>query len=408
MSEKLEIFKKGIFDNRIVGEQEHSYYPQTTSFGYNDDIEITINQQDLFIDFHNAYLYLECELKVIDGAGDPQTNGVCSLTNNAGAYLFDTISYELNGREIEKVRDPGTTSSLRGLLCYSSAETLTLQNAGWIADGSDSFPTYNDADKKFSLRVPLNFLFSVFHDYQRIITGKHKIRLVRARNDTNCYISTGTSTATIDIRRIELKVKHIQPNDMIKLHLLQEINRNKIIQIPFRKWEFYELPSLRVSNKDLWNVKTSTNLERPRFVIVAFQTNRKDNSKATVAQFDHLNLINIRLWLNSEVYPFESQNFDFSKSQYTEAYQSYCDFQKNFYGKSTSCPLINYSGFREKAIFVIDCSRQNEAIKSSTVDVKLEFESKEQFPNNTRCYCIIIHDKLIEYEGLTGLVRELQ
>jgi len=42
--------------------------------------------------------------------------------------------------------------------------------------------------------------------------------------------------------------------------------------------------------------------------------------------------------------------------------------------------------------FVIDCSWQNESIKSGTVDVRLDFECKENVPANTTAYCLIIHD----------------
>ena len=55
------------------------------------------------------------------------------------------------------------------------------------------------------------------------------------------------------------------------------MGENNPIIIPFRKWELYELPSLRPSNREIWSTKTLTNLEKPRFVIVAFQVNRKNN-----------------------------------------------------------------------------------------------------------------------------------
>lgn len=405
MSDKLNVFHKAAFDENIIKEQEHTYYTQTQSFGYNDEIEIIINQQDILIEFSTGYLYLECALKPKD-EGDPP-KGKCTLTNNAGAYLFETITYELNGKEIDKVRDPGTVSTIRALLCYSPHESVSLGGAGWIPTLDNAgISTYNAADKTFSLRIPLGHLFSVFHDYRKIIMGKHKFRLVRARNDNNCYKSSGTSTASIDIQKIELKVKHIQPSDAYKLNLLERINSNKSIQIPFRQWEFHELPTLKTASKDIWSVKTTSNLTRPRFVCVCFQTGRKDNRLRDISHFDNINITNIRLWLNSEVYPFENQHFDFTKNKYTEAFQLYTDFQKLFYGRNISFPMFNYATFVKYPIFVIDSSRQEDT-KLSTVDVKLEFESSSNFPDDTRCYCIIINDKIIEYNPLTTLVREL-
>ncbi|KYN00582.1 hypothetical protein ALC62_08641 [Cyphomyrmex costatus] len=56
---------------------------------------------------------------------------------------------------------------------------------------------------------------------------------------------------------------------------------------------------------------------------------------------------------------------------------------------------------------IIDCSRQNESIKSGTVDVRLEFEFKEKVPANTTAYCLIIHDRVIEYSPMSTVVRKI-
>ncbi|KYN35075.1 hypothetical protein ALC56_10595 [Trachymyrmex septentrionalis] len=56
---------------------------------------------------------------------------------------------------------------------------------------------------------------------------------------------------------------------------------------------------------------------------------------------------------------------------------------------------------------VIDCSRQNESIKSATVDIRIEFECKENIPLNTTAYCLIIHDKMIEYNPLINVIRKI-
>ncbi|KAJ8981580.1 hypothetical protein NQ317_002608 [Molorchus minor] len=65
--------------------------------------------------------------------------------------------------------------------------------------------------------------------------------------------------------------------------------------------------------------------------------------------------------------------------------------------------MLNYEDFSSRALFVIDCSKKKDAIKSSTVDVKLEIESRNSFPPNTKAYCIIIHDRVMEYLALSGV-----
>ncbi len=404
VSEKLQIFHPVNVDESISREEWHTYHPFTKSFNYSDVIEIVINQQDVFMDISQAELYIEANFKeenTVTGAGGG-TTGTCSLTNNVGAFLFETVAYELNGKEIEKVRDPGLTSTVKSLLCFNEQESKALDIAGW----STPLKTLNETTKDFNLLIPLNFLLGVFADYTSAVMGKQKLKLVRARNDDNCYVNlTGNKKATITISTIELRVKHIYPNDVLKLQLLEEISKNKPIFFGFRDWEIHELPAMRNTKKDVWTVKSMS--EKARYVIVFFQTDRKDNYQKDVTYFDNVNITDIKLYLNSEVYPYESLNLNFDNRQYTEVYRMYTEFQKSYMGKTYAEPLLDFTSFANRCMFVIDCSKQNEALKSSTIDVKLEIQSSENFPKDTRAYCIIVHDRVLEYLPLSGIVRSL-
>lgn len=129
---------------------------------------------------------------------------------------------------------------------------------------------------------------------------------MRVCNAVCCYTNTtkdGTKTASLTIDRIEWHVPHVVVNDEIRLKLLKTLNGNKSIYLPFRRWELFELLSLRKTKTDIWPVKTSTNLEKPRYVIVAFQTNRKDNLNADASKFDHSSITNLKLHLNADSFP---------------------------------------------------------------------------------------------------------
>ncbi|MGP1958577.1 MAG: hypothetical protein ACTS7E_00835 [Arsenophonus sp. NC-CH8-MAG3] len=58
-------------------------------------------------------------------------------------------------------------------------------------------------------------------------------------------------------------------------------------------------------------------------------------------------------------------------------------------------------------LFVIDCSRQEETFKSAAVDVRLEFESSENFPTITTAYALVIHDPIVQYTPLSNTVHRL-
>jgi len=69
--------------------------------------------------------------------------------------------------------------------------------------------------------------------------------------------------------------------------------------------------------------------------------------------------------------------------------------------------LFTREEFKEIApIVVIDCSKQNESIRSAPVDIRLEFETSKDFPAGTAAYCLIIHEKSLTYDPSTGLVRK--
>ena len=83
----------------------------------------------------------------------------------------------------------------------------------------------------------------------------------------------------------------------------------------------------------------------------------------------------------------------------------YANFREQYYEKECS-PYFTISEFLEKSpIVVIDCSKQNDSVKSGAVDVRLEIEADENFPDGTIAYCLIIHDRIVEYTPLTNLVR---
>lgn len=400
MSELLQLFQDPSYDDSIIREEVRTYYPFVKSFGNNDEIEIAIYQQDALLLMSEAALTIEGTLKK-NTAG----TGTIEFTNNAGAFLFDSISYELNGKEMDKVRYPGIVSLMKGYLCYDKDDT-SLSIGGWnYPDGK--LVTYDAIKSTFYLRIPLWHLLGFFQDYKRIVFGKQILRLIRSRSDNNCFkVSNEDTNGELTITNIELKVKHVFLNDVIKLELLSQINTDKPLLMPYRQWELHELPALTSgATKEIWSVKTCTNIESPRYIIVAFQSNRKDQKEQDVSLFDNIDISNIRLTLNSDYYPYEDMKLDFDAKKYHDAYYMYTQFSKLF--ASNNKPILNYQDFSNRTLFVIDCSKRNDSIKSSTIDVKLEIESKKSFPPNTKAYCIIIHDRVMEYLALSGVIRSV-
>ncbi|XP_056644818.1 uncharacterized protein LOC130450462 [Diorhabda sublineata] len=406
MPPMFDIYRKPMFDDSIRKAEYRTYAPFIKSFNCSDIVEFSINQVDSFFAMSEPLLCIKGSLE-IHGAGDVK------LANNVGAFLFDSCTYSESAREMETVRDPGIVSAVRAMTCYNQEDSNHMAIAGWNCPKD---PILNVSDKSFNLQIPLKHIFSIFNDYSMITCGRQIIRLVRARNDNDCLYITeknvsgtlSTTTAKLNITSVELKVKHIFPNDDIKLNLMKSIQKYQPIVIPFRKWELHELPSItKGARHEVWAVKTSTSVERPRFVIVFFQTDKRNLSTADPTLFDNTDVQSIRLSLNGDYWPNERMQLDFAKTDYNEAYFNYTEFYPNYANSTQKRPLLDYSSFKKRALFVIDCSKQEESMKASTVDVKLDIEANIGFPENTKVYCIIIHDCVMEYFPLTEIVKSL-
>ena len=89
----------------------------------NGDIRINIESQDQF--FHPSGSYLLIEGQLLKAAGGLYGNDD-NITNNGIMYLFRNIRYELSGKEIENIFNPGQATTMLGVLKYPNdyAETL--------------------------------------------------------------------------------------------------------------------------------------------------------------------------------------------------------------------------------------------------------------------------------------------
>ena len=85
----------------------------------------------------------------------------------------------------------------------------------------------------------------------------------------------------------------------------------------------------------------------------------------------------------------------------------YINFQNAYYGKEIEPMLKKGDYIQHSPLVVIDCSKQNESLKQTPVDVRLAFEAKENYPAQTSAYCLILHDRIIEYNPTSGNIRKL-
>lgn len=125
-----------------------------------------------------------------------------------------------------------------------------------------------------------------------------------------------------------------------------------------------------------------------------------------------IKVINNQKPITCENHPYKDFQCDFSHSKIATLYKAYANFQKSYYNRENpiaNTPMLSRWDFKNRApIIVVDMSRQNDSIKTSTVDLRIKFDVDEAFPATTSAYCLILHDQIITYNPFNGDVRTLQ
>lgn len=398
----LNVLESPVSDNSIESFELHSYKPYVTSFNKNDEIRIPINQQDLYVLPSASTLYLEGKVKIYNSDTKASVDTI-NFVNNPILFLFQEIRYELNGIEIDKIKNAGITTTMKSYLSMTESESKPAKVWGWSLNG-----TSIQNGGIFSVSIPLDKVLGFAEDYKKIIMNcKHELVLLRSNTNLNA-LKLGEKEVLEDIiiNKIIWRVPHVKVSDRERVGLLKNLERDRAITLAFRNWDLYEYPLLPRTRKHTWSIKTSSQIEKPRYVLIGLQTDRKQNAKNSMSEFDHCNLTDVKVFLNSVYFPYENLNVSFSDQKFSLLYEQYCRFQQSYYGRRAE-PLLSLKEFRDLApLFVIDCCRQQESLKGS-VDVRIEIEADQDIPHKTSAYCLILNDCIFEYKPLSSIVRKI-
>ena len=150
----LAVGEKARFNDDIWDKEYRTHSPYSAStFNVNDEVRIAIQQQDTYTYPHESYLHVVGTVTKADGSTEDDS---LKLVNNAIAYFFEHIRFEINGIEIDRTKNPGIASTLYGLVKFNPLDERRLENAAWFGYGKDV------SVKQFSYCVPLGNLIGFF------------------------------------------------------------------------------------------------------------------------------------------------------------------------------------------------------------------------------------------------------
>jgi hypothetical protein len=406
----LDVHVKPSYSNSIVSWEYHTHLPfSTQTYNNNDEIRIAINQQDVFTLPSQSFILIEGKVELATGA-DPtkvQLKDV-NFTGNGACFLFEEVRLEMSGSiEVDRVKNVGVSTTMKDYLVLSDHDMTALSHTGFRKPGA-TIDGFVDNKSDFVFCIPLNRLLSVFERFDKVLLNvKQELILLRSSNDEDALVTkvANKNQFKVNVQKISWKVPYLRVDEVTKLRLLKTVNADKPLNIPFHKWELYENPTVPQSKRFMWTVKTASQSNKPRYAVIGFQTSRKSNSALQSNVFDSVKVSDIRLWLNSTYYPYDA-----SHGTIQLFYDNYCRFKSSYFAHDEfkQSPLLDFKTFQQYApLYVINCSHQDESIKTGSVDVRLDVTCDENIGKDTIAYCALIYDEVVQYRPLTGLVRKL-
>ncbi|XP_065645841.1 uncharacterized protein LOC136076296 [Hydra vulgaris] len=194
---------------------------------------------------------------------------------------------------------------------------------------------------------------------------------------------------------------HVIPSDLERVNFYKSIESKATLPVTFRARQ-RDTITVPQSTTFSWRLSVKTSLEKPRYIIVGFQTNKDGNQEVISSIFDHCDLKNMYIMLNQERYPAVDYNLSFPNHQFSRAYRDASVFSEKFYEMNDliTQSIITPSDYKDLyPLMVFDVSRQSEKLKSSVVDVQIKATFNAAVPADTEAFAVVKSDKFLHFQS---------
>ena len=384
-----------------------------TSLNRGGEIRISIETKDIFTHPYKSYLQFSGTLTKADGTpyGD---NDLVSLTNDAMMYLFNEIRLNLGSTTIETSRICGQSNTmLKAALKETGPNDLA---SGWVKDTSNTAALTNQGfatrqswliktpttKGAFQFIVPLSDILGFAADYEGLLYGmRQELVLVRKTDADAVFRDAAVAAAKVTLNNISWMMPHVTPTLEKNVELLKVIESKTSIPVEFRRRQC-ETISVPQTTELNWNLSAKSSSEKPRYVLIAFQTNRSNDETKNASAFDHCNLTRLTLFLSDKKYPRLDYELDWDKNEFSRSYDDFVSFKSSYYDIDSLLvkPGVGPSDYKSLyPIFVIDCSKQSERLKNATIDMRIKAVFKNAVPANTSAFACCISDRLCKLQS---------
>uniref|UniRef100_A0A2S2NYL8 Double jelly roll-like domain-containing protein n=1 Tax=Schizaphis graminum TaxID=13262 RepID=A0A2S2NYL8_SCHGA len=223
----LDVSAGYVDDCRITQIDYHSFLPYSTSaLSNNDEVRIALHNTESYTLPCESYIYIERTI-----TKPAEITDDIRFINNGLAFLFSEMRYELNGIQIQKLANPGITTTLKGYCSYNKSDIVSRYNAAWDYDIKNFNKDFIESSM-FNGCINLKDLFGFCEDYKRILINcNQQLILNRASIDINAVKQYKNNDVVLDapklkdvkinITKILWRMPIVKVSDREKIRLLK-------------------------------------------------------------------------------------------------------------------------------------------------------------------------------------------
>lgn len=323
---------------------------------YGGEIRIAINMPDFYCKPSDSHLLISGRLTKEDGSAYAGTD----LVSLGVMHLFSEIRYELNDVWIERIRYPGQATSML-------TNNFTLEQ-DWLV----KTPREKGS---FEVLIPLRDIFGFCKENKIVYDLPHTLILKRNVDNEAIFKASTTAEQWLTLMRQWLT-------------LMRQIEEEKNLEIDHIIKDVDDIAVPQSKNFD-WRLRLS--VEKPRYVIVAFQTGKENDQDQNPSIFDHCNVQSMSVFLNGEAYPRTDYDLDIENNRFARVFEDFLKFCVNYKGH---CNITPSEWKNLYPFYVFDLRKQSERQKMfSFFDIRIRARFNQKVPANTHAFTLVLSER---------------
>ena len=365
----------------------------------NTNINIILNREENHLNLRDSYL--EIDFAVSDDAACVFANDAnIRLVSYGMTALFSSVKLETSGGRTEYIDHCHPNLLMYKLLTSTDDE----YESGFVRNqgnrDSQLKGDHNAAERvHLYMMIKMSDLFDYVNDLEKIIYGlRFKLKLKRNNSDrallrVNAGADAVGNDGNIDIRDISWCAPSIDPSNNNRIIVQKGLSKKNNLDFSYyeRKTYYKNVPN---ATNFLFDLGMESGMERPQYLIVAFENYNVNEQTHDASTFDVMNVTECYCKICREFYPEDRMNIDYGTNNYNEAFKEIVSFNKDYNGLPHNIkPYINHRTFKSNyRIHVFDTRYQRDHIGPQPIQLNFKLSAAVA---DVICHALVLTGKVI-------------